>query len=58
MMTPWRELLQTAAAMGMAPETFWSLSLKEWRLLTQAPAAGQPMRRHELDRMAEAWPDD
>ncbi|WP_313447231.1 phage tail assembly chaperone, partial [Brevundimonas sp.] len=23
--------------MGVAPEAFWRLSLKEWRMLTQAP---------------------
>ena len=47
-----------AVLMGLAPETFWRLSLKEWRMLTEAPSADQPMRRNELDRMAEAWPDD
>lgn len=56
--TPWGPMLRTAALLGMAPPAFWRLSLKEWRMLTEAPAANAPLGRSEFERMAEAWPDD
>lgn len=49
-------MLRAAAAMGIAPDAFWRLSLKEWRMLT-APAGLGPMARRELDEMMRAWPD-
>ncbi len=51
-------MLRTAALLGLDPEAFWRLSLREWRMLTEAPAAGAPIGRSEFERMAEAWPDD
>jgi uncharacterized phage protein (TIGR02216 family) len=57
-MTAWPEMLQTAARLGVAPEGFWRLSLREWRMLTARPDGGAPMGRREFERMAEAWPDD
>lgn len=60
-MTPWGEMLRLAAAMGVAPEAFWRLSLKEWRMLTQAPRGALgglgPMGREGLARLMEVWPD-
>lgn len=56
-MTPWDEMLRTAARLGVAPEGFWRLSLREWRMLTARPGGGTPMARSEFERMAEAWPD-
>ena len=56
-MTPWGEMLRTAALLGVAPEAFWRLSLKEWRMLTQAPGAATPMGRGTLARLMEEWPD-
>lgn len=57
----WAAMLRLALAMGVAPEAFWRLSLREWRMLTE-PAAGastgRALGRAELERMAEAWPDD
>ncbi|GAA0643676.1 hypothetical protein GCM10009101_15520 [Brevundimonas lenta] len=50
-------MLRTAAALGVQPAAFWRLSLKEWRMLTERPTGAEPMRRCELERMAEAWPD-
>lgn len=44
--------------LGVAPEGFWRLSLKEWRMLTDRPANAAPMGRGDLMRMAEAWPDE
>jgi uncharacterized phage protein (TIGR02216 family) len=50
-------MLRTAVAMGVSPEAFWRLSLKEWRMLTAAPAGAVPMARAELEQMMKAWPD-
>jgi len=51
-------MLRGAARAGVAPAEFWRLSLKEWRLLMDAPIAGAPLARREFEQMAEAWPDD
>ena len=45
------------ARMGVGPEGFWRLSLKEWRMLTAGPAQAAPLGRGELERMAALWPD-
>nr|WP_293828845.1 phage tail assembly chaperone [uncultured Brevundimonas sp.] len=55
--TPWGEMLRRAAGLGVAPEGFWRLSLKEWRMLTEAPRGAAPMGRQGLTRLMEAWPD-
>lgn len=57
-MSPWGEMLRIAAGLGVGPAAFWRLSLREWRMLTERPGGGAPMRREDLMRMAEAWPDD
>lgn len=51
-------MLRDAARAGVTPAAFWRLSLKEWRLLTEAPGPGLPLARREFEQMAEAWPDD
>jgi hypothetical protein len=51
-------MLRDAARAGVTPAEFWRLSLKEWRLLTEAPTAGLPLARREFEQMAEAWPDE
>lgn len=56
--TPWSEMVRTAAILGVMPDAFWRLSLKEWRMLTERPESAAPMGRNDLMRMAEAWPDD
>lgn len=53
----WAVMLRLALTMGLAPEAFWRLSLREWRMLTE-PTAGPSLVRAELERMAEVWPDD
>lgn len=50
--------MRTATILGVTPEVFWRLSLREWRMLTDRPAGAQAMGREDLMRMAEAWPDD
>ena len=57
-MTPWGEMLRTATRLGIGPEAFWRLSLREWRMLTESPRGGASMGREDFMRMAEAWPDD
>jgi uncharacterized phage protein (TIGR02216 family) len=52
----WAGLLRTALALGITPEAFWRLSLKEWRMLTeraQAPAMG----RTAMEGLMARWPD-
>ena len=56
-MTPWDGMLRTAARLGVGPEGFWRLSLREWRMLTAGTGGGTSMARSEFERMAEAWPD-
>lgn len=58
MRTPWGEMMRTASVLGVAPEGFWRLSLKEWRMLTERRAGPAPMGRSDLMRMTETWPDD
>jgi len=52
----WGAMLRLAVRLGVMPEAFWRLSLREWRMLTGAgDAAG--MSRADLDRLTERWPD-
>lgn len=51
-------MLRTAVALGLAPEAFWRLSVREWRMLTAAETGPAPMGRGDLETMMEAWPDD
>ncbi len=53
----WGEMLRAAARLGVGPEGFWRLSLREWRMLMERPGGGVPMEREDLMRMAAAWPD-
>lgn len=55
-MADWAVMLRAAVAMGIAPEAFWRLSVREWRMLTVAVGPG-PMGRRDLDEMMRAWPD-
>ena len=50
-------MLRTAARLGVEPEAFWRLSLREWRMLVEAPAGAAPLERATLERMMEGWPD-
>ena len=56
-LTPWPEMMRLAARLGVGPEAFWRLSLKEWRMLTERPEVETPMGRGVLEQMAERWPD-
>lgn len=53
----WVGMLRFAALrLGIGPEAFWRLSLREWRALTEdgGPAA---LGRYELEALLRAYPD-
>jgi uncharacterized phage protein (TIGR02216 family) len=52
----WASMLRTAVGLGIQPEAFWRLSLKEWRMLTErAPAPA--MGRAAMEGLMARWPD-
>jgi uncharacterized phage protein (TIGR02216 family) len=51
---PWSALLAAAMRMAIAPEVFWRVSLKEWRLITSDSDA---LGRVELAALAKQYPD-
>ena len=55
--TPWGEMMRAAMRMGIAPEAFWRLSLKEWRMLTVVSPGAVPMGRGEVEALMRTWPD-
>ena len=57
-MTPWGPMMRTALALGVRPEAFWRLSIREWRMLTERPDAVGPLGRREMEGLAERWPDE
>jgi uncharacterized phage protein (TIGR02216 family) len=50
-------MLRLALRLGVMPEAFWRLSLKEWQMLTGAGEAAA-MTGVELARLVERWPDE
>ncbi|WP_395650076.1 phage tail assembly chaperone [Brevundimonas sp.] len=57
--TPWAAMLGEAVRLGVMPEAFWRLSVREWRMLTERPGAGAgALGRDGLERLAQAWPDE
>ncbi|AQR62637.1 hypothetical protein BZG35_14005 [Brevundimonas sp. LM2] len=50
-------MLRTAVSLGVSPEGFWRLSLKEWRMLTARGPEVTPMGRGEVEALMRAWPD-
>ena len=44
--------------LGVGPEGFWRLSLKEWRMLTTRADGARPLGRGEMGAMMERWPDE
>lgn len=57
-MTDWAPMLRLALSLGLQPEWFWRLSMREWRMLTDRTAGPAPMGRETFEQMAEAWPDE
>ena len=56
--TPWGAMLRTGCGLGIGPDAFWRMSLKEWRMLTDAPGRIPGMAREDLERLIAAWPDE
>ena len=56
--TGWGAMLRMAVALGVSPEAFWRLSLKEWRMLTAVAGKPVPMGRAEVEALMKAWPDE
>lgn len=52
----WSEMMRAAGRLGVSPDAFWRLSLREWRWLTGAGGAAA-MTRDEMEQLAERWPD-
>lgn len=51
----WAARLRTALAIGLAPDAFWALSVREWGMLTASAGAAEAMGRSEFERLAEAY---
>lgn len=56
-MSGWTSALRLAATLGVPPPAFWRLSLREWRALTQAPAA-PVLGRSGLEALIARFPDE
>ena len=55
----WPEMLRLAAErFGIAPESFWRLSLAEWNALTAPLAGAAPLGRAGFEALAARFPDD
>ena len=49
-------MMRLAVRLGVTPERFWRLSMREWRWLTAAGEA-PAMTRAEMERLVARWPD-
>ena len=54
-MLPWREMMRSALAAGIGPESFWRLSLREWRWLA---ARGEGLDAGRLAELMAGFPDE
>ena len=54
-MLPWGEMLRAALSLGIGPEAFWRLSVREWRWLAGAGEAS--MRGDRLEELMGRFPD-
>jgi uncharacterized phage protein (TIGR02216 family) len=50
-------MLVEAVRIGLSPEVFWRLSLREWRMLTET-SGGASLGRTAFEILAEGWPDE
>lgn len=51
----WAQPLRLAVRLGVPPEAFWRLSLKEWRVLTESPPV---LSRADLSALIARYPDE
>lgn len=54
-MLPWAEMMRAAALIGISPDRFWQLSLKEWMWLSRP--AGGALGRGGFEALAARFPD-
>lgn len=54
---PWAEALAAAARMGFAPDTFWRMSLKEWRAVARMGDASPVLGAAVLIDLMTTYPD-
>lgn len=52
----WGDMLRTAARLGVPPESFWRMSVCEWRLLT-GDATNAALSRRAFEALLQAHPD-
>jgi len=52
----WRAWLSHASALGIAPHSFWRLSLREWRVLVGSPASPS-LDRATFEALGAQFPD-
>lgn len=45
------------ASLRLTPQTFWALSLPEWRALTTPPPRAAPLARADLETLMLQHPD-
>ncbi len=56
-MIPWRHWLAYAVAgLGLDPQSFWTLTIREWRWLTDR-AGAEALSRDGLDALLALYPD-
>jgi|CXWL01.1.fsa_nt_gi hypothetical protein len=55
--TPWRALLAAAHELGVPPQLFWKLSLKEWRALSTSVTHIGPLARRDFNSLSLQFPD-
>ncbi len=55
---PWAEMLRAALRLGIPPEAFWRLSLREWRWLTAADTQAGRFDCAQLDALIKDYPDE
>lgn len=53
--TGWGERLRAGLALGLSPEAFWTLSLREWRGLVRSHT--KTASRTDLDALIARFPD-
>jgi hypothetical protein len=55
---PWPKLLSQAVSLGIGPQSFWELSLAEWRALVGSNQNTQTsMNRADLTHLSLRFPD-
>ncbi len=52
----WDRLILSALRLGILPEAFWQLSIREWQMLTRGKAKSG-FERSDLSRLISAFPD-